>query len=288
MKIFNGFAGLGGNSMLWQQYDVTAVEDEEKIANVYKKLHPTHNVIIGDAYQIFKDNYEDYDFAWFSPPCQKHSRMMKATRHKIADYPDFRLYELIVFLQHFYKGKWVVENVVPYYEPLIKPSIKIGRHLFWSNFNITAEEVKQPKGFITKSNLQGKQEMMDWLGMYFEENIYYKKNHCPVQVLRNCVHPKLGQQILKKRTMTTKQTAINLVEKYQKYVHGYVGSSMLSNDEYPDVVFERAKTLAGEISQEIRESLEHTKECLDLEGINEYEYDNDIEFWKRVQKEIKN
>ncbi len=149
MKIFNGFAGLGGNSMLWQEHQVVAVEENEKIAEVYKKLHPTHEVIVGDAYEYFKKHFADFDFAWFSPPCQKHSRMMKATRHKVADYPDFRLYSLIVFLQHFFKGGWCVENVIPYYEPLIQPTKRVGRHLFWSNFKFEVMEIKQPKGFIT-------------------------------------------------------------------------------------------------------------------------------------------
>lgn len=160
LRVLNAFAGLGGNSMHWDNCEVVAIEENEKIAAVYQKLHPTHEVIVGDAYQFFKENHESFDFAWFSPPCQKHSRMMKATRHKVADYPDFRLYELITFLQHFFKGDWVVENVVPYYEPLIKPF-----------------------------------SFMDWLGMQFDEVIYYKGNHCPVQVLRNCVHPVLGQSI---------------------------------------------------------------------------------------------
>ncbi len=120
---------------------------------------------------------------------------MKFTRHKVADFPDFKLYEVIVFLKHFFKGKWVVENVVPYYEPLIKPSAQIGRHLFWTNFEVRAQEVKQPKGFINKATLQGKKEMMDWLGIQFDEVIYYKNNHCPVQILRNCVHPDLGLQV---------------------------------------------------------------------------------------------
>lgn len=184
------------NSLNWNDHEVTAVENEEKIVSIYKKVNPTHKVIVGDAYQFLKENFNEYDIVWGSPPCQKHSKMMKATRHKVADYPDFRLYELIIFLQHFFKGKWVVENVVPYYEPLIRPTVKIGRHLFWSNFNIDVEEVKQPKGFITKSNLQGKKEMMDWLGLHFDEVVYYKNNHCPVQILRNCVHPKLGLDIL--------------------------------------------------------------------------------------------
>jgi DNA (cytosine-5)-methyltransferase 1 len=195
-KILNLFAGVGGNSLNWSGHEVTAVENEEKIANIYKKVNPTHEVILCDAYQYLKENFNDYDIVWGSPPCQKHSRMMKATRHKVADYPDFKLYELIVFLKHFFKGKWVVENVVPYYEPLIKPTVRVGRHLFWSNFNIDVEEVKQPKGFITKSNLQGKKDMMDWLGLHFDEVVYYKNNHCPVQILRNCVHPKLGLDVL--------------------------------------------------------------------------------------------
>lgn len=195
-KILNLFAGVGGNSLNWNSHEVTAVENEEKIANIYKKVNPTHKVIVGDAYQYLKENFSEYDIVWGSPPCQKHSKMMKATRHKVVDYPDFKLYELIVFLKHFFKGKWVVENVVPYYEPLIKPTIRVGRHLLWSNFNIDVEEVKQPKGFITKSNLQGKKEMMDWLGFHFDEVVYYKNNHCPVQILRNCVHPKLGLDIL--------------------------------------------------------------------------------------------
>lgn len=194
-RVLNLCAGVGGNRKLWKDCEVTAVENDEKIAKVYQKLFPNDMVIIGDAYQYLKENYQNFDFVWISPPCQKHSKMMKATRHKVADYPDFKLYEVIVFLQHFFKGKWVVENVKPYYKPLIKPTAEIGRHLFWSNFPIENIEVKHPKGFIQKSNLQGKMEMMDWLGLHFDEVIYYKKNHCPVQVLRNCVHPKVGLSV---------------------------------------------------------------------------------------------
>ena len=194
-RVLNLCAGVGGNRKNWVDCKVTAVENDVKIANVYQKLFPNDTVIIGDAYDYLKQNFESFDFVWISPPCQKHSKMMKATRHKVADYPDFKLYEVIVFLQHFFKGKWVVENVKPYYTPLIKPTAEIGRHLFWSNFNIDLIDVKQPKGFITKSNLQGKKEMMDWLGLHFDEVIYYKKNHCPVQILRNCVHPIVGQSV---------------------------------------------------------------------------------------------
>ncbi|MEQ1733644.1 MAG: DNA cytosine methyltransferase [Bacteroidia bacterium] len=195
MRILNLCAGVGGNRRYWTGGHITAVENDVKIAGLYHKLYPNDTIIVGDAYEFLKNNYENYDFVWISPPCQKHSKMMKATRHKVADYPDFKLYEVIIFLQHFFKGKWVVENVKPYYTPLIQPTAIIGRHLFWANFIIDAEEVKQPKGFITKSNLEGKKEMMKWLDIYFDEVIYYKNNHCPVQILRNCVHPNLGLQI---------------------------------------------------------------------------------------------
>jgi len=196
-RVLNLCAGVGGNRKDWKDCQVTAVENDEKIAKVYQKLFSNDTVIVGDAYQYLKENYQNFDFVWISPPCQKHSKMMKATRHKVADYPDFKLYEVIIFLQHFFKGKWVVENVKPYYEPLIKPTAEIGRHLFWSNFPIDNVKVEQPKGFIQKSNLKGKKEMMDWLGLHFDEVIYYKKNHCPVQILRNCVHPIVGLSVFK-------------------------------------------------------------------------------------------
>ena len=50
-------------------------------------------------------------------------------------YPDMKLYQEIIFLNTFFKGKYVVENVIPYYEPLI-PANKRDRHLYWTNFNL--------------------------------------------------------------------------------------------------------------------------------------------------------
>jgi DNA (cytosine-5)-methyltransferase 1 len=112
-----------------------------------------------------------------------------------------RLYEEIIFLQSYAKCPWVVENVVPYYEPLIAGK-RVGRHMFWSNFPIEAEEIPQPANFVNLCNLAGKKAMMEWLGVYYEENIYYGDNHCPAQILRNCVHPKLGLQIFQRVLMS--------------------------------------------------------------------------------------
>lgn len=194
MKVLNLYAGLGGNRNLWAGCDVTAVELEPKIAAVYQRLNPKDKVIIGDAHQYLLDHHHEFDFVWSSPPCPTHSRMMKATRHDLRKYPDMSLYQEIIFLQHFFKGKWVVENVKPYYEPLV-PGKLMGRHMFWSNFDFDHFDVARPKGFINKSSLAGKKALMDWLDIHYEENIYYGGNHCPAQILRNCVHPKIGLHI---------------------------------------------------------------------------------------------
>lgn len=121
--------------------------------------------------------------------------MNKATRHKLRRYPDMKLYEEVIFLQNFFKGKWVVENVVPYYKPLVDAK-RMGRHLFWSNFEFSDFDVARPSDFINQSDTEGKKKLMDWLGIHYEENIYYGNNHCPSQILRNCVHPDIGMHIL--------------------------------------------------------------------------------------------
>lgn len=202
MKVLNRYAGLGGNRKLWpEDLDVTAVEMEEKIAAVYRAQFPKDRVIVGDAHGYLLEHFEEFDFSWSSPPCPTHSKMAKATRHKLRRYPDMSLWQEIIFLTHFFKGKkkkWVVENVASmYYEPLIKPTIQIGRHLFWSNFPIPYFEApEQPKGFITTGTLAECEMLKEWLGIRYEGSIYYKGNHCPGQVLRNCVHPLVGLHIL--------------------------------------------------------------------------------------------
>jgi len=194
MRVLNLYAGLGGNRKLWDGAQVTAVENDERIAKVYKRLNPNDIVVVGDAHQYLLDHADEFDFIWSSPPCQTHSKMNKATRHKTRRYPDMTLYQEIIFLKHFFKGKWVVENVNPYYEPLIDPK-RLGRHMFWSNFEFSEFDVPRPSNFINLANMAGKQALMDWLGIHYEENIYYGSNHCPAQILRNCVHPLLGEHI---------------------------------------------------------------------------------------------
>lgn len=197
VRVLNLYAGVGGNRKLWQDVNVTAVELEPKIAAVYQRQHPNDTVVVGDAHSYLLEHWQDFDFIWSSPPCQTHSKMAKATRHKLKRYPDMSLYQQIIFLQTYAKMPWVVENVVPYYAPLIPPTKQIGRHLFWANFAFEADDVPTPANFINQCNVAGKRALMEWLDIHFEENIYYGSNHCPAQILRNCVHPKVGEQILR-------------------------------------------------------------------------------------------
>ena len=141
MKILNIYAGIGGNRQLWgDEHEITAVEYNTDIAAVYQDFYPNDTVIVGDAHAYLLEHYKEFDFIWSSPPCQSHSRILdsqyKRENYK-PKYPDMKLWQEIIFLQgHQRDKKWVVENVIPYYQPLIKPSAELLRHYFWSNFNI--------------------------------------------------------------------------------------------------------------------------------------------------------
>ncbi|KKN25441.1 hypothetical protein LCGC14_0884730 [marine sediment metagenome] len=199
IKVLNLYAGIGGNRKLWENVEVTAVENNKEIANIYQDFFLGDKVIIADAHKYLLEHYMEFDFIWSSPPCQTHSRMNKASRHINFRYPDMKLYEEIILLGHFFKGIWVVENVKPYYEPLIKTR-EVDRHFFWANFNISKIKIPRPrfkgrKGWGSSWLHATKKEVMDWLGIHFKKNIYIDGNHCEVQVLRNCVHPKLGLHV---------------------------------------------------------------------------------------------
>jgi len=192
MKILNLYAGIGGNRKLWgNNHEITAVEDDEQIAQIYKTLFPKDKVYIQDAHNFLKRTFEKYDFIWSSPPCQSHSsfRQNICVRYRGTEpvYPDMRLYQEILFLQYNFKGKWVVENVKPYYKPLIEPTAVLDRHYFWSNFEIPKKEFK--KDNIRKAQIPQLQEKYG-----FDLSGYKLKNKR--QVLRNCVEPEIGKYIL--------------------------------------------------------------------------------------------
>ena len=192
MKILNLWGGLGGNRKLWgDDHEITAVEYKQEIADIYHDFFPKDKVIVEDAHDYLLEHYKEFDFIWSSPPCQSHSsfRQNICVRYRgtKAVYPDMRLYQEILFLKYNFKGKWVVENVKPYYEPLIEPTKVLQRHLFWSNFEIPDKEFK--KDNIRKAQIPDLQKKYG-----FDLSSYKLKNKR--QVLRNCVEPELGKYIL--------------------------------------------------------------------------------------------
>lgn len=195
-KVLNLYAGLGGNRLKWEGVEVTAVEKNEQIAAVYRKYNPLDEIIVGDCRDYLSKNFDRFDFIWSSPPCQSHSKMNKFTRHQRATFPDLRLYEEIIFLQENFRGKWVVENVVPFYRPLFQPQ-KCGRHRFWANFYIPDRQFPHPPfDLISAKGPIERKKIMDWLGIHYQGNIYYEGSKQPEQVLRNCVHPDIGLHVL--------------------------------------------------------------------------------------------
>lgn len=196
MKILNLYAGIGGNRKLWgNEHEITAVEYDKKIAAIYSDFFPNDTVIVADAHQYLLDHYKEFDFIWGSPPCPTHSvcsYFLAGTG--IIRYPDMSLYQEIIFLQHFFKGKYCIENVKPYYEPLIKPQYS-GRHCFWANFNIPKLKIESSIGRMgpVKSNggkpTQGKNHHK--LGFDLTDKSHPNKN----KLLNNCVVPEIGLAI---------------------------------------------------------------------------------------------
>lgn len=137
-RVLNLYACLGGNRYKWTDCEVTAVELDPELARMYQERFPNDKVIIADAHQYLLDHYKEFDFIWTSPPCPTHSRVrhsQKNTDSFIPKYPSMILYEEILFLENHFDGKYVVENVIPYYEPLITAQ-KRDRHLYWCNFRL--------------------------------------------------------------------------------------------------------------------------------------------------------
>lgn len=190
MKILNLYCGIGGNRKLWENCSVTAVEYNPEIAAVYKHFFPNDNVIIGDAHDYLLKNYKDFDFIWASPPCQSHSSFRQNInvryRGTPAIYPDMKLYQEIIFLKHNFKGKWVVENVKPYYQALIEPDFVLQRHYFWGN--IKPQVIEFEKDMIRSAQIPDLQKKhgFDLTGIKLQNKR---------QVLRNCVTPEVGKYI---------------------------------------------------------------------------------------------
>lgn len=198
MKILNIYACLGGNRYKWDEVtdiEVTAVELDPELAMLYQERFPNDKVVVADAHQYLLDHYKDFDFIWSSPPCPTHSRARYWNSSNYdttteAVYPDMKLYQEILFLQHYFKVKYVVENVIPYYEPLIQAK-KRGRHLYWTNFNLPNN--LQDRRFKIS---QTKNELVELCKFHEIDLSNYNGKQSKVKIGRNLVDYEAGRTIL--------------------------------------------------------------------------------------------
>jgi len=192
LKILNLYSGIGGNRKHWgDTHKITAVELNPKIAKIYQDFFPNDKVVVADAHQYLLEHFEEYDFIWSSPPCPSHSRVRinsaVARGQNKPIYPDMKLYEEILLLKHYFNGKWCIENVVAFYEPLIRPH-EFGNHFFWANFHIRGIRVGNREHDAKVDKLEERKGFD--LSKYNNIGVEKKK------ILRNCVEPELGLHIL--------------------------------------------------------------------------------------------
>jgi DNA (cytosine-5)-methyltransferase 1 len=217
IKVLNLYACLGGNRYKWDEVadiEVTAVEWDEELSRLYQERFPKDKVIIADAHQYLLDYYKEYDFIWSSPPCPSHSRARywNSSNYETtteAIYPDMKLYEEILFLQHYYRnGKFVVENVIPYYEPLISAK-KRGRHLYWTNFNLPTD-LKDRRFAISSA----KQELKGLCEFHNYDFNKYNGNQSVLKIARNLVDYEAGKTIFETALGIIKSNNTNQLEMF--------------------------------------------------------------------------
>lgn len=212
-KILNLYACLGGNRYKWDEVaneakveiEVTAVELDEELARLYQERFPNDIVIVADAHQYLLDHYQEFDFIWSSPPCPSHSKARYWGFGKNGlkpAYPDMKLYEEIIFLEYHFFGKWVVENVNPYYKPLITPIIR-ERHHYWANFkfpNIISQ--RNDAALVQASRL------LDLCKFHQFDFNKYKGEQRKLKIARNLVDYEAGRTIL--------ETALGIIKDNNK------------------------------------------------------------------------
>jgi DNA (cytosine-5)-methyltransferase 1 len=208
IKVLNLYACLGGNRYKWNEVaniEVTAVEIDQEAARLYKERFPNDIVIVADAHQYLLDHYKEFDFIWSSPPCPTHSKVRFTQKNQDfykPEYPNMMLYQEIIFIKHHFTGKYCIENVIPYYEPLI-PAQKRGRHLYWTNFILPNEiDRNEAKGIIGGQTNDEFNKLCKFHEYDFNK---YKGTQSKTKMARNLVDFEVGRIIF--------ETALGIITK---------------------------------------------------------------------------
>jgi DNA (cytosine-5)-methyltransferase 1 len=99
-----------------------------------------------------------------------------------------KLYEEILFLIHFFEGKFCIENVISYYEPLIRP-IEAGNHYFWTNFHFS--KIANNTRHLRNQDISDATKNFGIDLTVYELPYRFKRN-----MINNLVEPELGKHIL--------------------------------------------------------------------------------------------
>jgi len=111
-----------------------------------------------------------------------------------------KLYGEIIFLKYHFKGKYVVENVKPYYDAMLNP-LERDRHLYWTNFKLPNKLSSR----TNSGNLNQKSVMQDLCDFHDYDFRNYKGKQRILKIARNLVDYEAGKTIL--------ETALGIIKK---------------------------------------------------------------------------
>ena len=130
------------------------------------------------------------------------------TKRKMV-YPDMKLYQEIIFLDNYFEGKYVVENVIPFYEPLI-PAKNRGRHLYWANFNLP-NDLKGRKN----PDFSRVKDVVGVMSKFHNYDFKKYKGEQPInKIARNLVDYEAGKTILETVLGIEKQNNTNQIKMF--------------------------------------------------------------------------
>jgi len=112
------------------------------------------------------------------------------------------LYSEILLLDYHFKGKYVVENVIPYYEPMLNPK-KRGRHLYWTNFNLPNS--LSNRGGKLKEAKTNSESLKHYNSFHDYDFTKYKGKQLILKIGRNLVDYEAGKTIF--------ETALGIIRK---------------------------------------------------------------------------